>query len=275
MIKVQNTPRMAREALLKQAPQPSATVTEPDHVGSMQETLACGFTPQTRAQGLNIPQDGHQTAVLESHDDLPQPCAMLAQAGQHADFDFAPSAFPRGCTSFGPKRHHHAVSSQGQGQGRHLSRQRLARRHMPPGHSIQFLLEALHGAAASRLDPAPHRPRAHHAATVPAQQPRRRGKGDKDGESTAQKLEFTAGSLMRLHPQGLIEGGHLRDGAPLGTPSDASSPSERSQQAGELTLGKAFAAQRGPTGRARGPGYRSLGTFGQHIFDDVSGQDTR
>ena len=79
---------------------------------------------------------------------------------------------------------------------------------------------------------------------------------------------------MRLHPQGRIEGGHLRDGAPLGTPSDASSPSERSEQAGELTLGKAFAAPRGPTGRARGPGYRSLGTFGQPIFGDVSGQDT-
>src|SRR4030095_13070112 len=103
VIKVQNTPRMARKALLKQAPQPSATVTEPDDVGGMQDTLACGFTPQTRAQGLNIPQDGHQTAVLEPRDDLPQLCAMLAQTGAHAHFDFAPADFPRGHTSFGPK----------------------------------------------------------------------------------------------------------------------------------------------------------------------------
>jgi hypothetical protein len=84
VIKVQNTPRLAREALLKQAPQPSTTVTAPDHMGGVPDTLACGFTPQTRAQGLNIPQDGHQTAVLEPRDDLPQPCAMLAQAGQQA-----------------------------------------------------------------------------------------------------------------------------------------------------------------------------------------------
>ena len=47
--------------------------------------------------------------------------------------------------------------------------------------------------------------------TVPAQQRRRRGKRHKDGQGTAQGLELPAGPLMRLHPQGLIQGGHLRD----------------------------------------------------------------
>ena len=80
---------------------------------------------------------------------------------------------------------------------------------------------------------------------------------------------------MRLHPQDRIEGGHLRDITPVGTPSDASSPADRPDQARELALGKALTAQHGPTGRTGGPGDRPLGTFGEHIFDDVLGQDTR
>src|SRR2546428_170167 len=127
------------------------------------------------------------------------------------------------------------------------------------------------GLVARRLDPTPHRTPAHHAATVPAQQPRRRGKRHKDRERTAQELEFPTGPLLRLHPQDLIERGHLRDVTPVGTPSDASSPADRPDQARELAMGKALTAQQGPTGRAGGPGYRPLGTFGEHIFDDVSG----
>ena len=115
----------------------------------------------------------------------------------------------------------------------------------------------------------------HHTATIPAQQPRRRGKRHKDRERTAQELEFPTGPLMRLHPQDLIERGHLRDVTPVGTPSDASSPADRPDQARELALDKALTAQQGPTGLAGGPSERPLGTFGEHIFDDMSGQDTR
>ncbi len=114
----------------------------------------------------------------------------------------------------------------------------------------------------------------HHTATIPAQQPGCRGKRHKDRERTAQALEFPTGPLMRLHPQDRIEGGHLRDITPVGTSSDASSPAERPDQARELALGKALTAQQGPTGRTGGPGDRPLGTFGEHIFDDVLGQDT-
>ena len=92
--------------------------------------------------------------------------------------------------------------------------------------------------AASRLDPAPHGTRAHQAATVPPQQPRRRGTWHKDRESTAQSLEFTTGPLMRLHPQSLIEGSYLWDSAPVGTPSDTASPADRAEQAHELALSK-------------------------------------
>ena len=146
---------------------------------------------------------------------------------------------------------------------------------MALGNGGQFRLEVLHGLVARRLDPTPHRTRAHHAATVPAQQPRRRGKRHKDRERTAQELEFPTGPLMWLHPHGLIEGSHLRDDTSMGTPSDASAPSDGPTQARALALGKTFTAQRGPTGRAGRPGDRPLGTFGEHICDDGSGQDTR
>ena len=102
--------------------------------------------------------------------------------------------------------------------------------------------------AASRLDPAPHGTRAHQAATVPPQQPRRRGTWHKDRESTAQSLEFTTGPLMRLHPQSLIEGGYLGDSAPVRAPSDTTSPADRAEQGHELALGKTFATQRDPAG---------------------------
>ena len=79
---------------------------------------------------------------------------------------------------------------------------------------------------------------------------------------------------MRLHPQAVIQGRHLRDVAPLGTPSDPAAPLERAKQAGDLALGKALTPQRGPTGRAGGPGGRPTGAFGQHSFDKVDGEDT-
>ena len=79
---------------------------------------------------------------------------------------------------------------------------------------------------------------------------------------------------MRLYPQRLIEGGHLGDGTAVGTSSDTASPSDRSEQAHELALGKALAAQGGPTGRAGRPCGRLPGPFGEHGFDQVPRQDT-
>src|SRR4051812_27320354 len=211
---------MAREALLKEAPQPAATVAEPDHGGCLQDALAHRFAPQSGTERLDVPQDGHETAVVQPGDDVAQPGAMLTQTGEHAHFDFAPPYFPRGRTARRPKWHHHAIRSQGQGQGRQLSSQGLLRWRVPPGHGFEVLLEEGHRAVASRLDPTPHGTRAHHTATGPPQQPRRRGKGHKDCERTAQPLQFTTGPLMRLHAQRLIEGGDLGDGTALGTSSD-------------------------------------------------------
>jgi hypothetical protein len=43
VIKVQNAPRMARKALLKQAPQPSSAITAPDHLRCTDDALAERF----------------------------------------------------------------------------------------------------------------------------------------------------------------------------------------------------------------------------------------
>jgi hypothetical protein len=77
---------------------------------------------------------------------------------------------------------------------------------------------------------------------------------------------------MRLYLQRLIEGGDLGDGTALGTSSDTASPADRSAQAPELALGKTFTAQRDPAGRTGRPSARSLGTCGQHIFDNMESQ---
>ena len=42
----------------------------------------------------------------------------------------------------------------------------------------------------------------------------------------------------------------------------------------DLALHKAFTAHAGPTLRAAGPRRRALSAFGQHRFDQVSGEDT-
>ena len=132
----------------------------------------------------------------------------------------------------------------------------------------QLLLEVRHGLLARRLHPTPHRTRAHRTATIPAQQSRRRGKRHKDRERTAQPLELPTGPLMGLHSQHLIQRGYLWDVTPVWTPSHTASPSERPEQARELTLGKALTAQRGPTARTGGPGYRPLGTLSEDIFKE-------
>ena len=87
---------MAREALVKQAPQPSAAIAEPDHLGRTQDALAHRFQPQTGRERLDVSQDRHQPALHQPRDDLPGPRAMLAQAGQHAHFDLAPADLPLG-----------------------------------------------------------------------------------------------------------------------------------------------------------------------------------
>src|SRR6266404_5907193 len=113
---------------------------------------------------------------------------------------------------------------------------------MALGDGSQFLLEVRHGLVPSRLHPTPHRARTHPTTTIPAQQPGRRGKRHKDRQRTTQALEFPARPLIRLHPQGRIEGGHLWDVTPVRTPSDTSSPADRAEQAHELALCKAFTA---------------------------------
>ena len=112
---------MVRKALRNETPPPAPPVAEPDHAGCLQDALAHGFAPQSGTERLDVSQNGHKTAVLQPGDDVAQPGAMLAQAGEHAHFDFAPPDFPRGRTARGPKRYHHAIRPQGQGQGRQLS----------------------------------------------------------------------------------------------------------------------------------------------------------
>jgi len=77
---------------------------------------------------------------------------------------------------------------------------------------------------------------------------------------------------MRLHSQGLIQGGHLRRLASVGAPSDPAPPLDWPKQAGYLAFRKAFTAQARPTQWAAGPERRVPGTFGQHGFDKVDGE---
>ena len=95
---------------------------------------------------------------------------------------------------------------------------------------------------------------------------------DKDRQGTAQRLELPARPLMRLHSQGLIQGGHLRCLASVGAPSDPAAPLDWPKEACDLALRKAFTVQARPTQRAAGPGRRVPGTFGQLGFDEVHGE---
>src|ERR1043166_9355264 len=88
-------------------------------------------------------------------------------------------------------------------------------------------------------------------------------------------LELTTGSLVGVHSQGVIQGSYLGCLAPLRTPSDPALPSERANEAEDLALRTTFTVHTGPTLWAAGPQRRTTGTFGQHGFDEVAGEDTR
>src|SRR5438128_3426676 len=108
--------------------------------------------------------------------------------------------------------------------------------------------------------------------TIPAQQPGGGGKRHKDGQGTTQRLEFTAGPLRRLHPQCLIPGGHLRDGASVGTAATPPTPPDRPKEARALACGQALTPQEDPALWAARPGGRTAGAFGQYGFDPVDGE---
>jgi hypothetical protein len=275
VVQVPNARGRGRELLLEQAPHPPSTSAAPDHLGRGPDALAQRFEPETRLEGIDIPHDGHEPALRQPRAHLPGPRAMLAYPGESPHFDLTPADLPTRRARIGPKWPHHASGPQGQGQGGLRGRQRLGWRLGPLGDGGQGLLEVLHRLVTSRLHPTPHGAGADGATPGPAQQSGGGGKRHKDRERTAQTLEFRARPLMRRHPQQRIERGDLRDVTPVRTSSDAASPPERPEQAHELALGKALTAQRGAAARAGGPGVRPLGTFGEHVCDDVEGQDTR
>ena len=224
MVKVQDAHGRGRQTLLIQPPQAPCAITEPDHLGGRADALAHGFQPHTRLERLDIPQDRHQPTLVEPGDDLAGARAMLAQAGQHPHFDFVPSCLPRRLAARRATRDHHPIGAHDQGGGGTIGRQRLRLRQVALRQSVHVLLEGLHRLLASRLHPPPHRLWTDRATAGPAQQAGCGRKRHKDRQSTAQRLELPAGPLMRLHSQGLIQGGHLRRLAPVGTPSDPSPP---------------------------------------------------
>ena len=122
----------------------------------------------------------------------------------------------------------------------------------------------------------------HHTArgltTPPQYQPSNRAavaNGTKTAKAQPRRLEFPAGPLMRLHPQGLIQGRHLRDGTARGdTVRPGGATGSVRHRLVIWRVGKALTPQRGPTGRAGGPGGRPTGPFGQHGFDEVDREDT-
>ena len=167
------------------------------------------------------------------------------------------------------------ISTHEQGSRRQLGSQGLLGGQVSGGDGLQLLVELRYGPPPSGLHPVPHGPWTDRHPTGPAQQRGRSGKRHKDRQSTAQVLEFTAGPLLGVQSQFVIQGSHLGCLAPLGTPSDPALPSERANEAEDLALRKAFTAHAGPTLWAAGPRRRTTGTFGQGRFDEVAGEDTR
>src|SRR5260370_22254454 len=91
----------------------------------MPDALAQGLEPQTLLERIDMTEDGHQPALMQSGNDLPTPCAMAAQAGQHAHFDLVPCRFAPGLASLWAKRHHYYIGPQKQRRRHHLEPQRL------------------------------------------------------------------------------------------------------------------------------------------------------
>jgi hypothetical protein len=201
--------------------------------------------------------------MMQPRDDFACARQVRSQAGQDRHFDLTPRRFPRGLASLGPKRHHHPVGPHDQGGGCQLGLERLLRGEVPMRHRLQRSLEHVHGPVPGRLHPTPHRPRADHAPTVPAQQPGRRGEWREDRQGTAQPLEFTTGALMRLQAEFLIEGGHLPNDTSLPTAADPPAPPNRPKQAGDLARDKALTLEQGPARRAARPESRATGALGQ------------
>ena len=125
MVKVQDACGIVREALVKEAPQSSAAITPPDHLGRLRDTLPQGFEPPTRLACLDVPQDGYQPAMAELDDVPPWPGVLAAQTGQHAHFDLAPPRLAHRLACHRPKGHHHAISTHGQGEGCEVGLQRF------------------------------------------------------------------------------------------------------------------------------------------------------
>ena len=69
------------------------------------------------------------------------------------------------------------------------------------------------------------------------------------------------GTLLRLHPQCLVHGSHLRDGAAVETASHPPPPPDRPNQAHDLARGKALTPQDAPALRAAGPGEQTVSSF--------------
>jgi hypothetical protein len=166
VIKVHNAPCMARAALLTEAPQPTATGAAPDHLRCAPDPWAHRYEPQTRGEGCDVSQHGHQPALDQACDPVPCPGVMLAQPGEHTDVALAPADLPSGCAPLRSQRPPPPIRPQSQGQG------------------------------GMRTD---------QASPGPAQQARSRGTGHAHGHGPAQGLQHPAGPLMRLHPQGRIE----------------------------------------------------------------------
>jgi hypothetical protein len=110
--KVHHAPGMARAALFREAPQPATALTEPDHLGRAPDPRAHGCEPETRREGLPVPQDRSPPTLRPPRHALAGACALLAQARPHADGELAPAALPLGRPALGTQRHHDPIGTQ-------------------------------------------------------------------------------------------------------------------------------------------------------------------
>jgi len=79
---------------------------------------------------------------------------------------------------------------------------------------------------------------------------------------------------MRLHAQGLIQGGYLGNRTALGTPANPALPPNRPKQAGHLARSKALTPHSAPAPWAAGPDGGLTRPLGEHSFDEADREYT-
>jgi len=82
VVEIQNADSLVFKPLAEQAPKAAPTITDPGNRFCRQHTLSQRFQPQTRREGVNIPQHCHQATSFQAGDCFPSPVGVALQPSQ-------------------------------------------------------------------------------------------------------------------------------------------------------------------------------------------------